>query len=137
MKKFIAFVVIGFIVIYAIVTISKGNSSHNNVNGTYISSQQVTTNQPFNANSQTLPITSTGKSSAYYATLVNQYKFKVEQDNQHVDFCQNNYNQAIADGAGYITAQMTLNSAQQLLSTDEQLLEKYESDYNQAVAEGH
>ena len=77
-----------------------------------------------------------GKSSAYYAVLVQQYQERVQQDQKNVNFLQDNLNRDISEGTGYVSAQMALQSAQQQLATDQRILSQYEQAYSQAQAEG-
>ncbi len=138
MKKFLIIAAIGFFVIYGYVTASHDRSSGGNQGGNGTNPPQTVTvsQQPDIDPQPPQPAGTGGKSSAYYAVLVQQYQDRVREDQKNVNFLQDNLNRDISEGTGYISAQMALQSAQQLLATDQRILSQYEQAYSQAQAAG-
>lgn len=136
MKKFIAFLVIGFILICGIVTLFEKHNPAYNVNNTDGNSQIIASDNASITAVQPSPTVPSEKSSAYYEALVNQYSDKVREATKDVDFLQNNYDSSVSRGNGSLSAQGALNAAKNLLATYNQALENYKLAYNQAKTEG-
>lgn len=91
-----------------------------------------------NANNAQAPAAAkTGQSSAYYASLVQQYQTLVDNDEEHLAFDQQQYDSAVNGEGGLVTAtQESLAAGKQTLENDEQTLATYKALEQQAENQG-